>query len=49
MFEKRLAHFLYARIEISDVLWYGVRPSVYPSVRLYVRPSVSNIMTAKLS
>jgi len=31
--------FLYARSETSDVLWYGVRPPV--------RPSVSQIMSAQ--
>jgi len=35
--------FLYARSKTSDVLWYGVRPSV----RLSVCPSVSHIMSAQ--
>ena len=34
---------LYSRDETSDVLWYGIRPSVCLSVRL----SVSQIMSAQ--
>ena len=40
-------HFLYARSETSDVLWYGVCPSVCLSVRLSVCLSVRHIMSAQ--
>jgi len=46
MFEKRLAHFYTPELKFRT--YYGMA-SVRPSIRLYIRPSVSNIMTAKLS
>jgi len=45
-----LMYLLYARSKTSDVLWYGVRPSVRlsvrPSVRLSVCPSVRPLATS---
>ena len=38
--------FLYARSKTSDVLWYGIRPSVCPSVRPSVCLSVRPLATS---